>query len=329
MKHFLQLISSLAILSCQSDASQLEERQFGCTAPLQRRSWTSLTPASKRAYLDAERCLIDTPAQYGVPGARTVWDELQYSHVRQSNHIHGVGQFLPWHRYYMKAHETLLQKHCGYQGGVPYWAEAEHASNIRQSPIWDAELGFGGDGTGADGCISTGPFANVTLVVNADSAAGEPYCLRRAISVNDFQNAGQSYIDDCFAIPDYWPAMSCYGLSPHWSGHAGTGGVMADAMLAPGDPIFFLHHTNLDRLYSLWQRADPGRYTEIGGPNLSPEFNGMNNWPMPGPEITEHDGDPSGVTTLDHVLWMVGILPNVTIRDVLDPRGGVICAEYV
>ena len=81
---------------------------------------------------------------------------------------------------------------------------------------------------------------------NANSVAGEPYCLRRALNVNDFQNAAQNFVDECFALPACWSATSCYGLSPHWSGHAGTGGVMADAMLAPGDPIFFLHHTNLD-----------------------------------------------------------------------------------
>ena len=28
-------------------------------------------------------------------------------------------------------------------------------------------------------------------------------------------------------------------------------------MYSPSDPIFYLHHTNVDRLYTLWQAAHP------------------------------------------------------------------------
>ena len=59
------------------------------------------------------------------------------------------------------------------------------------------------------------------------------------------------------------------------------------------------------------------------------EFTPANGWPTPGPEFSAYSGDNGGETTLGHVLWMAGLLPNVTIADVLDLHGETICAEYV
>lgn len=49
----------------------------------------------------------------------------------------------------------------------------------------------------------------------------------------------------------------------------------------------------------------------------------------PTDSVLEYDGDPANVTTMNHVLWMIGLLPNVTVEDVMDLRGDVICAEYI
>jgi hypothetical protein len=51
---------------------------------------TALTDAEKQAYLDAELCIMETPASSGVPGAITRWDELQRAHAVQGDYIHGV-----------------------------------------------------------------------------------------------------------------------------------------------------------------------------------------------------------------------------------------------
>lgn len=32
---------------------------------------------------------------------------------------------------------------------------------------------------------------------------------------------------------------------------------MLDAFSSPGDPTFFLHHAQIDRLWTLWQNVDP------------------------------------------------------------------------
>lgn len=54
-----------------------------------------------------------------------------------------------------------------------------------------------------------------------------------------------------------------------------------------------------------------------------------NEWVSPSNAVIEHDGDPANVTTMNHVLSLVDLLPNVTVGDVMDLRGDVICAEYI
>lgn len=44
---------------------------------------------------------------------------------------------------------------------------------------------------------------------------------------------------------------------------------MLDIQASPGDPIFYLHHTNLDRIWWNWQKLDlPKRFTDMGGVNV-------------------------------------------------------------
>ena len=47
---------------------------------------------------------------------------------------------------------------------------------------------------------------------------------------------------------------------PHGSVHVAVGGHMADASLAAAafDPIFYLHHCNVDRVWAQWQNTHPG-----------------------------------------------------------------------
>ena len=44
----------------------------------------------------------------------------------------------------------------------------------------------------------------------------------------------------------------------HGSVHVRTGGDMGDVPTAAYDPIFYLHHANIDRLWADWQTAHPG-----------------------------------------------------------------------
>lgn len=320
---------------------------------------TALTSEEKQAYIDAELCLISSPPKTGtIEGAITRWDELHYTHIVQTNVVHDTGSFLPWHRLYMRAHEILLQTECNYTGAQPYWDELATTEDIaagiafNESDVFDPDTGFGGTGTGDDLCVTDGPFANLTLHMNRTSNYAD-YCLSRDFSPTSIQNGNSTYVDACFASSNYSEAWQCYKSKPHTAGHAAIGGTvsascvqsiifdmysvsdqhpqMLDGSGSPGDPLFFLHHTNLDRLWWEWQQVNlTARLTDMTGRNVPlANFLLTNEVPYPSAAVLDYDGDPGNTTTLNHNLWMVGIIPNATIAEVMDLGGDLICAEYV
>jgi tyrosinase len=72
-----------------------------------------------------------------------------------------------------------------------------------------------------------------------------------------------------------------YDLSGvHGGGHYGVGGSlgqMGDLYNSPADPIFWLHHANLDRVWWSWQKMDlQARLTDISGPDIIMDYGGPN-----------------------------------------------------
>jgi tyrosinase len=107
---------------------------------------------------------------------------------------------------------------------------------------------------------------------------------------------------------------------------------MLNGVSSPGDPLFYLHHTWLDKIWADWQNLNRSkRLTEMSGPNVMPRDKESFFIPRPSsiPRPTGADGDPGTTTTLKHVLNMYGNGPNRTIADVMDTRGDVLCYEYV
>ncbi|KAK7736002.1 hypothetical protein SLS63_003520 [Diaporthe eres] len=254
--------------------------------------------------------------------------------------MHGVGAFLPWHRLFVRAHEILLQQECGYTGAQPYWDELSDIEQINngtltidQLVIFDSDTGFGGNGADGDGCITDGPFVNLTLHMNSSGLPDESggYCLSRSFDLTSLERGNSSYLDTCFAYDTFEDARQCYESDPHAAGHGGVGGVMINVATSPGDPIFFLHHAYIDRVWWQWQQANlTSRLTDISGRNVpTDEMLASGNLSYPTAAILDYDGDSGNVTTLNHTLWMVDLIANATAGDVMDLGSSTSCAEYV
>ena len=67
-----------------------------------------------------------------------------------------------------------------------------------------------------------------------------------------------------FAELDYYTAQSEVEVTPHDAVHVDVGGWMGDIPTAAQDPIFYLHHANMDRLWNLWLAQGGGRADPTG-----------------------------------------------------------------
>ncbi|WPB06882.1 uncharacterized protein RHO25_011542 [Cercospora beticola] len=116
--------------SAESSCTALEAKHPRCEKLIQRKAWHTLSNDEKKSYLDAEVCLLNTPLSTlpslqtkdqlsRFPIAKTLFQALQEQHQLQSDFIHEVGAFLPYHRYMTHAHESLLRNKCNYTGAQP------------------------------------------------------------------------------------------------------------------------------------------------------------------------------------------------------------------
>ncbi|KAJ3037760.1 hypothetical protein HDV00_001345 [Rhizophlyctis rosea] len=93
---------------------------------------------------------------------------------------------------------------------------------------------------------------------------------------------------------------------PHNMVHAavgGDGGDMSDVMLSSNDPVFWLHHCNIDRWYHRWQDDHPDLADTYGGPRSANL-----------PNIND--------ATLDDSMSFYGLYRNVTVREAIRSDGG-------
>lgn len=166
---------------------------------------------------------MQKPAKLGLPGAKSRFDEFQATHQLQAFATHFVGAFLPFHRALLYAHEKALRNECGYDGWQPYWQEQLDAGHFYNSSIFDPDLGFGGDGSGPDHCITNGRFANYTNPIGPAYEYNN-HCIDRQFNETLSALSSQADVDKCLNLPDWLSAWPCIEANPHLGGHAGVGG---------------------------------------------------------------------------------------------------------
>jgi hypothetical protein len=177
--------------------------------------------------------------------------------------------FFAWHRQFLKSFEDALQSVSGKELlSLPYW----DWSVAKAAPAWPFGEDFlGTNGRASDGKVMDGMFAYDTghWNLNVRTNLEQPY-LRRQFGTNVSSLPGFS---------DYWTtlAQTPYDKGPFWdmrsdSGfrnmaegwipgaeagmhnrvHLWVGGSMLP-MSSPNDPVFWLHHCFIDKLWADWQ----------------------------------------------------------------------------
>ncbi len=156
---------------------------------------------------------------------KTAWNTCEHSSTF----------FWSWHRMYLYWFERICRHLAGDCGDpcwrLPYWDWASPTQRHLPAPFRDT--------------------------------ASELYESNRFTGMNagtDHLQAGIVDLSGCWPMPDFYGASGAFS-GPHGGVHVSIGGYMGMVPTAAQDPIFYLHHANVDRQWNLWlaqgSRSDP------------------------------------------------------------------------
>jgi tyrosinase len=211
---------------------------------------------------------------------------------------HGGSAFLPWHRAFILHLERALQA-IDPSVTVPYWKFDEAAPEIFNENFMGAD-----SATGFAAFTSGHPFELWSI----EGLSGIYRGLQTPdhTVVPDLQSVGAGEPirsqNDTLLPTDYAGATAFSALegNPHGYAHVWAGlndGWIRQVPIAPRDPLFFLLHCNVDRLWALWQQqhdrfgtdgANAADYAPVGvypGPGATSRIShylGETMWPWNG-----------------------------------------------
>ncbi|KAH9231991.1 hypothetical protein K456DRAFT_1751177 [Colletotrichum gloeosporioides 23] len=259
-----------------------------CRNPAIRREWRALTADGRKNFTDAVNCLSREPARWGPNG--TVYDDFSLLHER----IRSL--------YFLKAWESALKEHCDFKGQVPYWDWTMDWMDLAASSIWNNETGFGGDGepesplvVGGGRCVTDGPFSHLRPI--RYNRTYVEHCLARGFKTTDTSGRplgpwfGPESIGKLMRSPSYrefeWEMENRLHNRIH---RAVSGDFLAFA--DGNDPVFYLHHAQIDHLWGTHQR------------------------------------DSTGNATLPDILQFGGFMEDVSVSHVMDTQNKFLCYRY-
>ncbi|KAI0023881.1 hypothetical protein F4780DRAFT_769121 [Xylariomycetidae sp. FL0641] len=309
-----------------------------------RKEWRKIPGPERTAFVKAVECLMeDQPNVYPNMtgrGPKSMFDSFGVLHYKLTPYVHNSAYFLLFHRLYIWTYEEKLRSLCGYEGAFPYWEWGLDAGSVETSPLFDgSETSMGSNGaplnrtgggrdsffpTGSGGgCVTEGPFKNYTVNFGPNTAEDpldpNPRCLKRDLNTGicaqfaSLRNTTEVILES----PDIalfqaniqgdfrWPAARKWGFAVHGGGHFSIAGDPGgDFYFSPLEPVFYLHHGNIDRMYFIWQNLDfENRQTMAG-------------------TITMMNQPPSRNGTLEDVLDITPVGEAYKFGQLLDTVGG-------
>ncbi|TFK68911.1 Di-copper centre-containing protein [Pluteus cervinus] len=285
------------------------------------------------------------------------YDDLVYMHMDLNHKIHATGWFFPWHRWYVHIAEEAMKTKCGYNGAMPYWDWTQDTGDFKHATIFDSDpdSGLGTWGVAKDDF----QIRDGALGSNAQQPfkLGYPvkHGIRRNYTERPYINFPMQYLlkdpylraNETFtkAIVD----KSVNGFVGDFTGfqkyfqdyqgpHAGvhlivgadlTGTCPGNApktcqggeTWSPNDPLFFLHHSMVDKVWSDWQNNNRQNFWAFEGGEVQSlsSLALYNKYPLGTPPLLDFSS----------VLPTENLFPNgARILDVMDTQGGFLCYKY-
>ncbi|HEX8170044.1 MAG TPA: tyrosinase family protein [Thermoanaerobaculia bacterium] len=312
-----------------------------------RKSFVRLTDVERDRYLEAVLTLKNTPDPLNA--GFSIYDRFVGMHIAIGQIVppgggspiavgHGNSGFLPWHRKFILEYERALQN-VHPDVTLPYWDWTDHAA---VEAVLFQDNFMGPNGTGAidsnGGPVSSGYFAfNAPAslppwwpsglpgfrIHSSFTSAALGTTLRRGLGWQyGVQDAPfdaltiSSDVTGLLALTTYGTFRSTLEGGVHLHGyiHNWTGGHLRNVSVSPNDPLFFMHHANIDRLWAMWQVNDHGgaaNYTAGPAATLTATTDLV--WPWVGAAAYS---DP----ILDGIGYAMASFPATTYGDLLDHR---------
>jgi tyrosinase len=251
-----------------------------------RKNANLLSDKARNDFLDALATLNGiqigaTPAEGAGKGIYVT--DFVYSHVEGSYlNQHSDSMFLPWHRLYLLDLERLLQQ-VNPAVTLPYWKFDEKAPTLFTAAFmgetetlppntpftpgtstyyarFDAVNPLSQWKIGENNGIPRASFFDTKNEAAKGLPASPGTPAFRMIDQNATLKLGESGVFGAWVMnpaagrlrPTEFARMEG---APHGAGHVSFNGPVNSPPVAPQDPIFFLLHCNVDRLWALWQLA--------------------------------------------------------------------------
>lgn len=196
------------------------------------------TDPTSWAYQAAIHGTYSTPAQ-------PIWNQCQ----------HGSYYFLSWHRMYLYYFEKIVRKSSGDPSfALPYW----NYSDVPAQAVMPEEFRQPADASNTFYVAQRNPSINA-------GAALPPSVVSYSVAFG-FTNflaptgSGLGFGGQIIPAPAHFTGPpGRIESQPHNIVHSTIGGWMGDPNTAAQDPIFWLHHANIDRLWEKWLELGDGR----------------------------------------------------------------------
>jgi len=231
----------------------------------------------------------------------TYWDQCE----------HASWYFLPWHRIFIFLFEqicrdVILENNGPEEWALPYW-DYSHPSTAKQRSLPDAFRDALVSGGAPNPLYADrGPGVNTGGVVGTDRQSENKTCLKSRV----FSGTVPSGFGGGASTPMQFSSYTgnCENV-PHNAMHDAIGGLtgwMDNPLSAALDPIFWLHHANIDRLWVIWEK-DP---THTPPPDAA--------WNNQTFDFFDPRGNPKKYAVRD-VLHTTGPLCDYVYEDIINP----------
>ncbi|KAK3949210.1 hypothetical protein QBC32DRAFT_379248 [Pseudoneurospora amorphoporcata] len=320
-----------------------------CKHPATRREWRSLTSTERSEFVDAIHCLARTPSQWGpnrtiyddfsiLHGGVGSWCHRSASFLPWHRWTLHIFENILKDKCGFPREAT-----------IPYWDWSLDHQSLASSSIFSPLTGFGSDGSspsspsppssgspsppsspssgspssmstalpsvGQGHCVLNGPFADLRPIIYNHTYV--THCLSRGFNDPKRPNvtgviSGDHYkpeaIGEILRTDDYKEFAKRVEERLHNGLHQGVGGDFR-AMTAANDPLFYVHHASLDRMWWRWQ------------------------WEIPEVRLTEYNGkhmfnSTPGEASLKDVLLYGGFTDDVLVERAMSTESGELCYRY-